>query len=119
MSAEQTESSLVLGASYSRYTFSPMVKGIGFSKIGPSKQKVWNSPFSPQESTPSGRFSIKFSSITVPTKSSSKYLELAQTTIVLKPKFKNSVSKAFGIFFPNRKNSFNIMLGQIVFAVGA
>src|SRR4051794_15686362 len=39
----------------SRITLSPSSTGIGSEKIGPACTKVWNSPFSPQGSPPSGR----------------------------------------------------------------
>jgi hypothetical protein len=38
----------------SRSTISPVSQAIGSAKIGPAETKVWNSPFSPQGSTPGG-----------------------------------------------------------------
>lgn len=84
-----------MGKSYSRYTFSPIVNSIAFLKIGPSKQKVWNSPFSRHGWTVSGKLSIKLLSIIVPAKWSLKYLEFAQTIMVLKPKSKNSLRSSY------------------------
>ncbi len=38
----------------SRSTISPRSQAIGSARIGPAETKVWNSPFSPQGSTPGG-----------------------------------------------------------------
>jgi hypothetical protein len=38
----------------SRSTISPLSQAIGSAKTGPAETKVWNSPFSPQGSTPGG-----------------------------------------------------------------
>ena len=40
-------------------SLSPIVNSMGLSKIGPAKQKVWYSPFSPQGSVSLGSLLIK------------------------------------------------------------
>ena len=54
----------------SRSTFSPTVKLTGRLKIGPSKVKEWNSPFSPAGSTLAGNSDRNRLSITLPQNSS-------------------------------------------------
>src|SRR5580704_15552165 len=63
----------------SRWTTSPRVKPMGREKMGPSKTKVWNSPFSPQGSTPGGRSAKKDASSSRPAKLGSRTLESIQT----------------------------------------
>ena len=46
----------------SRTTMSPSAQAIGRLKIGPAWTKVWNSPFSPQGSTPGGSSASRRSS---------------------------------------------------------
>src|SRR5229473_2591994 len=58
----------------SRSTISPGQTGIGLWKIGPSKTKVWNSPFSPQGSTPEGKSRKKEASSSRPAKLRSRTL---------------------------------------------
>src|SRR5882757_11434933 len=62
----------------SRRTTSPRVKSTGREKMGPSKTKVWNSPFSPQGSTPGGRSAKKDSSSSRPAKVGSRTFESMQ-----------------------------------------
>src|SRR5215471_5102896 len=52
----------------SRWTTSPVRIGIGQRKMGPSKTKVWNSPFSPQGSALGGRSWKKEASSSRPAK---------------------------------------------------
>src|SRR5260370_2132705 len=68
----------------SRFTTSPVRTGMGDLKIGPSKTKVWNSPFSPQGSAWGGRSRKKESSSSRPAKLGSRTLVSMQAAIALK-----------------------------------
>src|SRR4028118_412153 len=69
------------GALYSRNTFFPDLYDLDSLKIGPSKTKVWNSPFSPQGSIPGGKSFRKSRSIIRPAKLSSSNSACTHTTI--------------------------------------
>src|ERR1035441_4777956 len=69
----------------SRQTISPKENFTGFLKIGPSKTKVWNSPFSPQGSTCGGSWLRKSSSMTRPTNDGSSFAGSTHTMAVLNP----------------------------------
>src|SRR5258708_34557240 len=62
----------------SRRTTSPRVKSTGREKMGPSKAKVWNSPFSPQGSKPGGGSWNKTASRSRPGMLGSRTLESIQ-----------------------------------------
>src|SRR5262249_50493942 len=56
----------------SRRTTSPVRTRTAWPNIGPSQAKVWNSPFSPQGSTPAGRRASRSRSKAAPAQSSGR-----------------------------------------------
>ena len=69
----------------SRSTTSPRRMSSGCENIGPAKQKLWNSPFSPQGSTPAGRSASRFRSYSRPAKRASSFCVSTQVRTARKP----------------------------------
>src|SRR5262249_3867382 len=74
----------------SRSTSSPRRTAIVLLKIGPPKTKVWNSPFSPQGSTFSGRSAKNSGVSSRPEKLRSSFLGSMQTAMAWNPSAQNS-----------------------------
>src|SRR5260370_5609195 len=69
----------------SRSTTCPVTTGTAERKIGPSKTKVWNSPFSPQGSTSIGNSRKKSASNSLPAKDLSSFLGSMQAVLARNP----------------------------------
>src|SRR5215469_9435489 len=69
----------------SRSTTWPARTRTGERKMGPSKTKVWNSPYSPHGSTPAGKSSKKEASSWRPANDGSSFLGSMQTVTARKP----------------------------------
>ena len=87
--------------------------------MGPAKTKVWNSPFSPQGSTPGGRSRKKEASSSRPAKDLSSFFGSMQTVMARKPSSTNRRGQFTRVYFPDREKRGHVCAHKFLFTIDA